>query len=86
MKNTLRSNKFFMILVIIQIAGSIAAGSIIKYMKLPAYSSLIITEYGLIFIPSIIFLLVTRQPIKETLRLNSINISSFFIIILIGIF
>lgn len=86
MKNTLRANRFFMILIIIQIAGSIAAGQIIKYMRLPAYSSIIITEYGLILVPSIIFLLTTGQPLKEALKLNSINISSFFIIILIGIF
>lgn len=86
MKNTLRSNKFFMILIIIQIAGSIAVSPIIKHSGLPAYSSLIITEYGLIFVPSIIFLIVTRQPLKEALRLNPINIPSFLIIILIGIF
>lgn len=86
MKNILKSNMFFMALILIQILGVIALSPIIKNSGMPSYTGLLITEYGLIFLPSIVFLIIKKQPLKESMRLNPIGFKSILIIVLIGIF
>lgn len=86
MKNTLKSNMFFMILILIQILSVVTLGPVIKRSGMPSYTILLITEYGLIFLPSIIFLIMKKQPLRESMRLNPIGIKSILIIVLIGIF
>lgn len=85
MKPILRSNLFFMIIIIVQILGSFFLKPIIRMWNVPVYFSLILGEILFLLIPSIIYLVITRLPVKNTLRLNKINMASIAIIIILGL-
>lgn len=85
MKPVLRSNLFFMILIIVQISGSFLLKPILRAWNLPVYFTLILGEVLFLLIPSIIYLIITKSSVKNTLRLNKINIPSIAIIIILGL-
>ena len=49
------------------------------------YTGLLITEYLLILVPSVLFLKIKKLPLKETLRLNRISFKQLVTVILISI-
>lgn len=50
------------------------------------YSGVLITEFGLIMLPALIFLLALRFDLKDVLRLNRISLLNFFLIFCLMIF
>lgn len=50
------------------------------------YTGLLITQYLLILLPSLIFLRIKKLPLKESLRLNKISFQQLITIILISLF
>lgn len=59
-------------------------GSLVQNREI--YSGLLITEYILILLPSLLFLYFKRYPIKKVLRLNRISFKQILMVILITIF
>lgn len=84
MKKTYSANLFFLIVIVLQIASVVFLSPIIKTTHMPVYYSILITEYLLIFLPSIIYIAATKQSIIEVLSLRPIGFASILIIILIG--
>ena len=86
-KKAFRGNLFALILIVFQVLG----GSIIVPLMRPIIKNfsyggfMIFTQLMFLILPTIIYFLVTRESIKETLRLNKIYISEIFIMILIAI-
>lgn len=86
--STFRAAVFGIILLLLQIFGGLILGIVNETfnLNLNAASALVFAQVGLLFIPCVLYFLITKEPIRETLRLNPINISNIFMIILITIF
>lgn len=59
-------------------------GSIVQSKEI--YSGLLITEYIIILLPNLIYLKSIKMPLKQTLRLNKINLKQAWYVLLITIF
>lgn len=81
----LKANFFGMMLLILYIVSPKFLLSIFKHIKLPIEYNVVITQVVLLLVPTIIYFIVTKYPIKKTLRLNRIGIKSVLIIIIIAI-
>lgn len=86
MKPILRSNLFAMIIIINVIFGGILLSLIFRLLRIPVGGQLVLQEVILLIIPVIIFFIITKLPIKETLKINRINPLQIVIIIGIAIF
>lgn len=86
MKPVFRSNLFAMIIIINVIIGGILLEIVFKLLRVSYGIQLVLQEVILLLIPVIIYFLITKLPIRKTLRLNSINLLQIVIIIAIGIF
>lgn len=85
MKPVLRSNLFAMIVIILMGFGSMLIAPIITLLQLPAQYSIVLSEVLFLAVPTIVYFLITKQPVKETLRLNSLSFPSIMIVLLIGL-
>lgn len=85
MKKVYSANLFFLFLIVLQIVSVVTLGPIIRKSGIPIWSSVVITEFLLTFLPSVIYLIVTRQDIKDALNLKPMGITSIFIVVLIGV-
>jgi uncharacterized protein len=85
MKKIYSANLFFLFIIILQVVSVAALGPIIKSTHIPIYSSIPITEFLLIFLPSIIYLFITKQQVKEALSLRTIGFKSVLIVLIIGL-
>lgn len=84
MKKPIRVNIFFLILILLQIYGGYLLKPIAKVIKFNTASLLLITQILFLIVPVIIYLIVTRQSIKETLRFNRLKIRSASLIVVMG--
>ena len=82
---TRKSNSFFLVIIILLILCEIFLPSLFKLIKVPQYLWTTCIEFGVLFIPSILYIVISKKSIKETLRLNPIGIKSILMIIVIGI-
>lgn len=86
-KKAFRGNLFALCLIVFQVMG----GRIILPLMRPMIKNLsygglmILTQLMFLILPTIIYFLVTKANVKDTLRLNKIYISEVFIMILIAI-
>lgn len=78
-----KANLFFLMLFFIVFIGPILLFKINEYVGLQGYQVQIIYQYSCILLPSILFLKFNKQPIKENLRLNKLNLKSILMILLI---
>ncbi|MHC1683869.1 MAG: lysostaphin resistance A-like protein [Clostridiaceae bacterium] len=95
MKRIERVNIFFLMLILLQLVSSKVLAFIIKdVMKLTAEQlqnpAILLTILGsnqivFIFIPVVIYILVTKQSFKEVLKLNKIHIKDVLLTFLIAI-
>lgn len=85
MKPVLRSNLFAMIIIILMGIGSILVAPIIKLLHLSSQYSIVFSEVLFLVVPTIIFFLVTKLPVKKTLQLNGLSLPVIMITFLIGI-
>lgn len=70
MDSTFKVNLFATILLIIFIIGNIVTAFIPGFDKLPLVAMLVLPEIILLIIPTIIYFIITKAPVKKTLRLN----------------
>ena len=80
-----KANLFFLWIIILLIFAQFFLGIGLEHLGIPENYWGLFLEFGVLFIPAIIYLVVTKKPIKETLRLNPINMKSIAIIIIIAI-
>ena len=84
MKPVLRSNKFFMILFITLILSSLFAVPIFfNVMKLNVIQASSLNQWMFLFIPVVIYFLVTKRSVKETLSLKLPALSEVGFVIII---
>lgn len=84
MKPIFRGNSFVLIIVTLQFIGSIVLGSTIGD-KLTTGQLLVFSQVAFLLIPTVIYFMVTKKPIKETLKLNKLYVTDIICLIAIGI-
>ncbi|MDT8719428.1 CPBP family intramembrane metalloprotease [Clostridium sp. 19966] len=84
MKPLLRSNVFALILITFLVFTKLFVSS--PLVRLFGYSNFMLgDEYILILIPCILFFIITKAPVKKTLRLNKLSFTNALLIIVIAI-
>lgn len=83
MNSAKRVNIFALVLVLLQVFANFIGGSIEKLLGINQYYLIFLFEILFLIVPVIIFIIVTKVPVKETLRLNKLTPLS--ILILLGI-
>ena len=83
MRPVYRSNLFALMLILGQVFGIIFLGGVLKGL-LNTEQLLIATQLIFLIVPTIIYFIVTKLPVKETLRLNRISVIDIGIIVLIA--
>lgn len=85
MKRIQKANLYFLLILVYQIIGSIILGIGFKILNISDIRVMLLVTHTVIFIiPGIIYLIVSKRPVKETLRLNKLNKKSLGIVILIS--
>jgi len=82
---TRNSNLFFLVIIILLILGEIFLPGLLYSFKIPQYMWTVYIEFGILFIPSILYIVISGKSIKEILRLNPISMKSVLMIIVIGV-
>ena len=80
---TKKANSFFLFIMILLIICQLILGIVLKHFNVPTYLWTDFVEYGALLIPSIIYLVVTKRPIKETLKLKLLSVKNILILIVI---
>lgn len=83
MNSAKRVNIFALVLVLLQVFANFIGGSVEKLLGINQYYLIFLFEILFLIVPVIIFIIVTKVPVKETLRLNKLTPLS--ILMLIGI-
>lgn len=76
---------FAMIVIILIGVGSIFVALIIDLLQLSSQYSIVISEILFLVIPTAVYFLVTKLPVKKTLRLNALSFPAIMISFIIGI-
>lgn len=85
MKKVLRANLYFLIIILLEIFLPVVLAPIYHIIGLNDIRVMLVLNHTIIFIiPAIIYLLVTKSNIKETLRLNKLYIKDALLIILMA--
>ena len=85
LKPIFRSTIFALILVIGQAFGGFIISPIFKFFHVSLPVAIVLGQIIVLLIPTIIYFIVTKQSVKEVLKLNSIGFLDVIIIIAIGI-
>lgn len=85
MEKVFKANFFGMLLIIWGIIISIALGPIADRFNLSLYSYLPFSQAIVFLLPIILYFLITKAPIKETLKFNKIGVKEILIILLIAV-
>lgn len=84
MKKPVKVNIFFLILILMQIFGGYLLKPFTKVIKFNMASLLFTTQLVFLILPVIIYLIITRQSIKKTLRFNKLKPRSAALVVVIG--
>ncbi|WP_300382412.1 type II CAAX endopeptidase family protein [Clostridium sp.] len=85
MKRIQKANGYFLIILIYEILGALILGALFKALRISDIRVMLLINHTVIFIiPGIIYLILSKRPIKEILRLNKLNKKSLGIIVLIS--
>lgn len=86
MRNTTKVNIYFIIIMILELLMPYILNPIYIVLNISNIALVLVLNHIFIFlIPAMIYLMVTKKSIKQTLRLNKINIKDALFIILIGL-
>ncbi|MEW9094730.1 MAG: type II CAAX endopeptidase family protein [Clostridiaceae bacterium] len=85
MKKTTRSNLYGIIIIIWGVVFSLTLGIAMAKNDFSVYLSTAIGQIMIFLLPAIIYFMITKLPVKETLRFNKIKLKDVILIILIGI-
>jgi membrane protease YdiL (CAAX protease family) len=80
----MRSNLFGMIVILLMAFGSFLIAPLIKLFSIPASLSIVLNEIIFLFIPVVVYIAVTKQSAKNTLRLNRLSFPALMLSIFIG--
>lgn len=83
MKPVYRSNLFALIVILGQIIGSLFLSGFL-YEKFSLPQVLVLSQIIFLAVPITIYFIITRQPIRSTLRLNSISLTDIVLIVAIA--
>ena len=86
MKPIFRSTIFALILVIGQAFGGFIISPLFSFFHIPLPAAIVLGQVIVLLLPTIIYFLITKQSVKEVLKLNLIGPLEIIIIIAIGIF
>lgn len=84
MKPIFKGNSFVLVLVTIQFIGSLILGNTIG-AKMTTGQLLVFSQVAFLLVPTAIYFIITKKPIKETLKLNKLYITDIICLIAIGI-
>ena len=85
MKRIQKANLYFLLILIYEIIGSVILGIGFRILNINDIRVILLITHTVVFIiPGIIYLIISKRPIKETLRLNKLNKKSLGIVILIS--
>lgn len=78
---------FAVFLIVLQLTGGVALGIIseIFSLSISMTSVLALAQIGFLLVPVILYFVITKEPVKETLRLNPISPANILRIVLITI-
>lgn len=86
MNKIFKSNLFFLLVLIYMIIGIFPLGFIVYRFRINDISSLLLIQHiFLIILPGIIYLILSKEPLKEILRLNRLSLKQILIVILIAL-
>lgn len=85
MKRVCGANLFFLVLLVLQVLSIAFLGPIINASHIPVFMSVPLIELLLIFLPAILYIVVTKQSLREVLSLRTISFESTVIALLIGL-
>lgn len=86
MKETKRANIYFIIIMLLEVFAPFIITPIYKILGIKNLGLVLVLNHAIIFlIPAAIYLIITKSNIKQTLRLNAIQLKDALIMILIGI-
>lgn len=83
MSSAKRVNTFALILVLLQVLSNFIGGTVEKLLGLNQYYMIFLFEILFLIVPVIIFIIVTKVPVRQTLRLN--KLTPFSILLILGI-
>ncbi|KEH99003.1 CAAX protease [Clostridium botulinum C/D str. BKT12695] len=78
------ANLFGMILLILFSIAPTVLVPVFKTLSIPRGWDIVVLQVVLLLMPTIIYFIITKQSVKEVLRLKKINLKSVFIIIIIA--
>lgn len=84
-KRVFRSNLFAMMLLTLYVVAPAFLVPVFKSAKLPIAMYLVLPQLLLLIVPTIIYFIITKQPVKDTLKLNKISSKTVLIVIVIGL-
>lgn len=84
LKKPIKVNIFFLILILLQVFGGYLLRPIIKMYKLDISAALLMGQIMFLIVPVIIYFIVTRQSVKETLRFNKLKLRSAALVVVMG--
>lgn len=84
-RRVFRSNLFAMILLTLYVVAPAFLVPVFKSAKLPVSMYLVLPQLLLLIVPTIIYFIITKQPVKDTLKLNKISSKTVLIVIVIGL-
>lgn len=77
----LEINYLYMIVAILLLSGSLMLNSLINFKTI--YPQIIITQYAIILLPMIIYMIIKKYNFKEVLRLNKVNFKQTLLSVII---
>lgn len=84
MKPIFRGNSFVLILVALQFIGSLILSNTIG-AKMTTGQLLVFSQVAFLLLPTVIYFILTKKPVKETLKLNKLYVTDIICLVLIGI-
>lgn len=84
MKRPIKVNIFFLILILMQVFGGYLLKPFTQIIKFNMASLLFTTQLVFLILPVVIYLIITRQSIKKTLRFNKLKPRSAALVVVIG--
>ena len=85
MKKTFRANLYFLIILLIEIFAPYLLSPLFSGLGVPIIGILVLNHFCLFIIPAIFYFIITRESVKDTLRLNPVSIKEILFAILIGL-
>ena len=85
MKKTFRANLYFLIILLIQIFAPYLLSPLFIGLGVPLIGVLVLNHICLFIIPAIFYFIITKESVKDTLRLNQVSIKELLLAVLIGL-